>query len=62
MFIFQVIQNTVHSDEIDEQGGCDSLVDIAEGMILYDKIKEVDPLLLNARIEFLSAEGLIDGS
>lgn len=57
-----MVENAVHAQEVDEQGSGYPLVAIAEGMVLDDKVQEVRSLFLHARIEFLTAEGLVDGT
>lgn len=42
--------------------GADTLVAIAEGVILYHKVEQVRRFFLDAGVEILSAEGLMDGA
>jgi hypothetical protein len=55
------VEDAVSTEEVDEQSCRDPFVAVAEGVVLYDEIEEVGPLFLDARVEFLPAEGLVDG-
>ena len=55
------IEDAVSAKEIDEQRCCDSLVAVAESVILDDEVEEISPFLLDARVKLLAAEGLVDG-
>ncbi len=56
------VEDAVAGKEIDEDGGGDALVAVAEGVVLDDEVKKIGGLLLDAWIKLLAVEGLVDGA
>ena len=57
--IFRV-KNTVNIKELDKQKGPDPLIAVDKRMVFNDKIKEMCAPFFNARIQFFTAECLIN--
>jgi len=52
----------VLAQEQDEQEGADALVAVGEGVVLDHEVEQVRGRLLDARVERLAVEGLLDGA
>ena len=60
LFSHGVVQKIMTLQKLDKNGGSDTLVAVGERMVLDDEVQQVGGLLLDAGIQLLAVEGLID--